>query len=107
MKSKDLFKKLLITHTAKKRYLTLGGRSFFYVHSNEDLLIITNSKNKIYLVDKFLFNLIFDRYYSLKEIYRFKATYFTIPKWKSCPKKIISPYVAMIIKEADKKKAKL
>ena len=55
------------------------------------------SKPVLNPVDLELFKLILERYKSLKIEIRFKTGQYTDPKWKDCPNRVASVYVAAII----------
>ena len=77
------------------RFILIENQSKLYQPGNYDQII--NSKNKPYPVDLELFKLILERYKSLKIEIRFKAGQYTDPKWKDCPNRVASVYVAAII----------
>ena len=93
-----MYNKILSQLTKKIKILTLGKTSFFWVERNGNIFQIINSKNKTYPVDLELFKLILERYKSLKIEIRFKTGQYTDPKWKDCPSRNFSPYVAAIIR---------
>jgi hypothetical protein len=101
MNNESLFIQALKTHIRKKKYTTLGGRSFFYVLKKGDEIEITNSTGKVRFIDEKEFNRVLKRFKLLSEKgMHAKASYYTDQNWdkKECPSRIFSPYVAMIIK---------
>lgn len=78
-------------------YKTLGGRSKFKVKVNGRFFEITNSRNKIYVVDEELFNKILKRYQQLDAKFRFKTNQYTDPVWNECPNRVASVYLAAIL----------
>jgi len=100
MKSKPVFNELLSIHNSEKKYSTLGGRSYFFVINKSNSLEITNSKNKIRLIQEDEFAIVFARYEELKKKnMQQKSSYYTDTHWKNngCPNRIFSPYLARLI----------
>ena len=67
-----MYIKILNLINKKIRINTLGGRSFFWIEKKGDKFQIINSSNNIYPVDSLLFQLVLQRYNSLKIKDRFK-----------------------------------
>ena len=80
-------------------YKTLGGRSKFNVKIDGKLIEITNSQDKIYVVDEELFNKILKRYQQLDAKFRFKTNQYTDPVWNECPNRVASVYIAAILRQ--------
>jgi hypothetical protein len=100
LKNLSIFLEIQKGHKKKKKYQTLGGRSYFFVQTKGDEIEITNSNGKVKSIDKNVFNSVFKRYKFLSDKgLHAKASYYTDPHWdkKECPSRIFSPYVAMVI----------
>jgi 2-hydroxy-3-keto-5-methylthiopentenyl-1-phosphate phosphatase len=93
-----MYTKILSQLNKKIKIQSLGKRSFFWAEKNGNVFQIINSKNKTYPVDLELFKLILERYKSLKIEIRFKTSQYTDPKWRDCPNRVASVYVAAIIR---------
>jgi hypothetical protein len=92
------FKNIIELHTKKKKYSTLGGRSYFFLIGKNNELIFQNSQNKQYRVNEHLFSEVFTRYNNANPKDKHMTSYYTFNKWISCPGKIVCPYVASVIK---------
>jgi hypothetical protein len=100
MKHKNYFPKAILKFKTKvNNHQTLGRRSSFSVISQENILIITNSKKNKKAIDKVFFEKVFNRFQNDEENNKKNTSYFTDPKWNECPSRIFAPYVASIIKE--------
>jgi len=78
---------------------TLAGRRSITVSlTNERQILITNSRNKNYVVTKQDFDAVLERFNNANDLNKLKTGYYTRTIWNECPKMISSPYVATIIK---------
>ena len=93
-----MYNKILSLTKKNVKIQTLGKRSFFWVERNGNIFQIINSNNKTYPIDLELFELVLERYKSLKIEIRFKTSQYTDPKWRDCPNRVASVYVAAIIR---------
>jgi hypothetical protein len=102
MNNESLFIQALKTHIRKKKYTTLGGRSFFYVQAKHEELIFTNSRNKTYSVNENLFMIVLSRYEMASNINKVKTSYYTLSLWENCPQKIVCAYLVSLIRKINK-----
>ena len=96
-----MYAKYLKKITTHNVYNTLGGRSNFKVKINENLIEITNSRDKKYIVDEELFNKILKRFQELDPESRFKTNQYTDPIWDKCPNRVASVYIAAILRQVE------
>ena len=92
-----MYNKILKQINKKVKISTLGKKSFFWLDKKGSELQIINSSNNKYSIDLKLFQLVLQRYNSLNIEDRFKASQYTDPKWKNCPNRVASVYIAAII----------
>ena len=83
----------------RRTFDTLGGRSKFTVENCNSRLIIINSSGNEYEVSEELANAVSNRYESSPINNKYKASNYVDPVWQNCPNRIVSPYVARILKE--------
>lgn len=77
---------------------TLSNRSQFRVRSENNNLIITNSRNTEYIVDQNLFNSVLERYNSLENELKHRSGQYVDPIWENCPNRPAAIYIAAIIR---------
>lgn len=93
-----MFNNLIAILKKSSYFITiLGNRTSFHVISDNNVIEITNSRNKTYIINENDFNHILERYNSLGLDRKWIASEYTPPKWVDCNKKILSPYVASLI----------
>lgn len=81
---------------------TLGGRSKLKIKVENDLILITNSKNNQLLIDEKHWNKVMNRLKELPQDERGMTSRYGIGKhsfnWKECPNKVFSIYIPAIVK---------
>ncbi|MDB4442097.1 hypothetical protein N9219_01605 [bacterium] len=83
----------------RRTFDTLGGKSKFTLENRSNRLIIINSSGNEYEVSEELAKAVSDRYESSPINNKYKASNYVDPVWQNCPNRIVSPYVARILKE--------
>jgi hypothetical protein len=91
--------KLFETVKGKKTYNTLGGRSQFTAETRNGRLYIITSSGKEHHVTESLAKAVANRYEKSLPHKKHLASNYVDPAWPNCPNRILSPYVARLIKD--------
>jgi len=96
----ESFKDHLIGAYAKStKIATLRGRSFFTIKvggTQTNLQVIINNYQP---VNSALVEKVYQRFFELEDTSRLMTGNYTDPKWQECPNRIISPYIAQLVRQ--------